>query len=211
MSIESQPQIILATSSSQLLLDFQKAKIPHSSINIHHTLQIDPRKDPVQLAKEASLELAKAQNNTKQTVLIAAYTIASLDVKILEIPKNHQEADAQLRQVSGKIIHYTTGIAIIDNPKSRVINQTQTYKVTIAGLSNQEIKWYTDTKEWLTNTPINLQGQGVRLIRSTEGNPSPIRLIVEQLVNLGYEDFLMPPPPQPEKESQNTGSHLPFL
>lgn len=211
MSIESQPQIILATTSSQLQQDFQKAQIKHQLLNTHYSLHLDPRKDPTQLAKEASLDLAKSQSNTKQTVLIATYTIASLHNKILETPKNEKEAINMLRLISGQTISYTTGIAIIDSPKSRIINQTQTYNVTVAGLSNQEIKWYASTKEWLTNTPLSLQGQGLRLIRSTEGCPSPIRLIVEQLINLGYEDFLMPPPPKPEAENHNTGSHLPFL
>lgn len=212
MSSESQPQIILATESSQLLDSFRNAQIVFRKDSTHFTPSVkDERLDPIQYVKDMSLEKANQLNLNKQTILISTFSQVSLEGQLLMKPKNLTIAENQLRSISGKTIEYLTGITILDNKKSRRINQIHKYQVTIANLTLQEIEWYKTTKDFLTSTPINTDNLGVRFIKSTSGTPTPTRLIIEQLVNLGYEDFLMPKPQKPEKESQNTGSHLPFL
>jgi septum formation protein len=212
MSLESQPQIILATESSQLLDSFSKVNIDFTPNNsIFTPSKQDSRFDPMQFAKDMSLEKANQVNSNKQNLIISTYRVLSLEGKLLLKPKNRSESHQQLKDISGKTINYITGVTIIDNKKSRRINQLHTFDVTIANLSKQEQDWYTITKEFLTKPPIDIYNLGLRFVKKTEGTETPIRLIIEQLINLGYEDFLMPKPKNMNTPAKNTGSHLPFL
>ncbi len=212
MSLESQPQIILATTSSQLSANFTTAEIPVTHQDQPYTSDLfDERKEPKQLAKDISLEKANYYSSTKQSIVIATHSLITLNNQILPTPQNQTQAKSQLSQISGKTIQIVTGVAIIDSPKSRIINQTHTLDVQIANLSKHEKAWYINQKEFTTHPPINIFKKGASLIKSINGTPTPYRFILEQLLNLGYEDFLMPLPQDEATPKENTGSHLPFL
>lgn len=212
MSSESQPQIILATESSQLLDSFTKAKIKFHHNSTHFTPSSeDERLDPTQYVKDMSLEKANLYNTNKQNLIVSTFSRICLNQKLLLKPKNLKIGHQQLLAISGNTLDILTGITILDNKKSRRINQVHKYQVTIANLSHQEIEWYRSTKEFLTSPPINIHGLGIRFVKDTAGTETPTRLIIEQLINLGYEDFLMPKPNKNEPKPTHTGSHLPFL
>ena len=219
MSSQSQPQIILASSSTQRHTLFQKLKIPFQIIKPDYNLpEINTiRKDPSQIAKELSFQKAQTLSNLKDKIILSFQTIVSINDELIPKPKNRTHAKEILHKISNQSLKFTTGVALIDTHKSRRINQSQETIVHIDHLNIREIEWYLSTAEWQgTTAALDINNLGSRFIKKIEGDfhnalGLPVHLVAEQLNNLGYEDLLMPPPPESSKPKEDTGSHLPFL
>lgn len=218
MSLESQPEIILASSSSFRQEIFQQMGIKFTYIK-PEVVEEEPstHKSIEQLVKDVSLHKAQSLKQMKDKIIIAFDTLVAVGDDILQKPKNAEEAKKMLQKISTQTVKVVTGVAVVDTHKTRTISQTETTLVTVARLSSAEIDWYIQTNQWQgVSGALAVEGLGSRFIRNIQGNFNnilgvPSRLVYEQLINLGYEDMLIPPPPKVEKTKSETGAHLPFL
>ena len=97
-------------------------------------------KVPVYLAKKKA-ETFKSFAD-KQTILITADTIVSIDDKILNKPQNYDEAFKMLKTLSGNRHTVITGVCITTFDKQKCFNAfTDVY---FDNLTDKEIKFYVD-------------------------------------------------------------------
>jgi septum formation protein len=93
------------------------------------------------LAKKKSLAYTSLSENE---ILITADTVVISEGKILNKPKDREEARTMLTMLSGKIHQVKTGICIRSLEKGESLD-TATTSVTIKELTDKEILFYIDT------------------------------------------------------------------
>tara|TARA_Y100000588_G_scaffold45461_1_gene42973 strand:+ start:435 stop:1067 length:633 start_codon:yes stop_codon:yes gene_type:complete len=180
MSSDSEPIIILASSSEARRSLLEKAGIPHS---------VEPSKiDEVEVKKSlraegiTSVELAETLANLKATtvsrnhpgkLVLGVDQTLDLDNTIFDKPRDFSEAAAQLKYLRGQSHHLTT-YAVIAQDGLRIWSAVDTARLTIrANMSDQFINNY------LACCGINLlstaglykvESVGVQLFSKIEGS-----------------------------------------
>ncbi|MBD5403080.1 septum formation protein Maf [bacterium] len=138
-------KIILGSSSprradilKKMKLDFEI--IPSSYVEPHD--KADFSYDFVEnSAYNKALYVAKEYRNEEFSV-IGADTIVVIDNKILEKPKDYQDAKNMLKSLSGKTHFVVTAVAVVDSKTlDSKVKSTTTY-VTFEDLSDEQIDYY---------------------------------------------------------------------
>ena len=128
----------------------------------------------------------------RDCAIIAADTIVALGDVILEKPKDRQDAINMLKMLSGRWHEVHSGVCIIYNGKTTVVNEVT--KVHFKELDNSTIKWYADTNEPMDKAgSYGIQGYGAMLVDRVEGDfynvmGFPISKIVSELARLEIYD-----------------------
>lgn len=217
MSPQSQPQIILASSSPYRLQILQNAGINASQVTPEFQEHHDPyiQRNPLEAAKNISLQKAESLKHLKDKLILAFDTIVVANENILNKPQNQQDAINMLNSYSGQTVKVITGVCILDTARSRRVILQEITNVKVANLSKQEIDWYISTDEWKDKSgAMSIDGLGSRFIERIEGDYQnviglPLRLVYEQIINMGYEDLVLPR--QEMKSLDKINSPLPFL
>lgn len=119
-----------------------------------------------------SLALQKAQAvavSNPQSIVIGADTVVSLGNEILGKPKTEADAIKMLKELSGKIHHVYTGVAIVKDKK--VKNFYVETKVEFFELSEDEIERYVATGEPMDKAgAYGIQGKGCVLVKKIDGD-----------------------------------------
>lgn len=108
--------------------------------NIEYTNPIDY---VLELSKEKAEDVA---SRCSEGIIIAADTIGHVNNKRFEKPKDRVEAIAFMRELSGKINEFVTGVTIIDLYQNKTITFADNVKVKLQELSDEEINWYVDNQ-----------------------------------------------------------------
>jgi septum formation protein len=133
--------------------------------------------------------------------VLGADTIVVMDKQILGKPANRQDAERMLRMLSGHTHEVTTGVCIM-GPKSSANTtgktepalgdtRSETTRVTMYKLSDEEIKSYVDSGEPMDKAgAYAIQGMASRWIPRVEGDYSnvvglPIALVYRMLKEAG--------------------------
>lgn len=123
-------------------------------------------------------------------LIIAADTIVYFD-KIMGKPKNKGEAYEMLSFLSGKTHYVFTGICIIDTETSKKIVDYEKTKVSFNDFSQDFIKRYLKTNEYLDKAgAYGIQGYGELLVKEIHGCYNNVKgLPLTKLNNLLTKHF----------------------
>ena len=122
--------------------------------------------DPRQVVVENALRKARA---VEGDLVLGADTEVFLDGRIFGKAADAQEAEAYLRELSGRTHEVWGGIALIDAGEERTAHAVT--RVSFAPLDEAWIAWYLATGEWRDRAgAYAIQGFGSVLVDSVEGD-----------------------------------------
>ena len=168
--------IILASASprrrqllSQIVNEF---KIIPSSINEESliTNDMDSMEIPEFLSTKKAMDILEKNPND---IIIASDTAIIFNNKIYGKPKNIAEAFDMLKSFSNNTHYVVTGVCIAT--KNKTISFTSKSEVTFYNLSDEEIREYLTSNEYIDKAgSYAIQGKGSLLIKSINGDYNSI-------------------------------------
>ncbi len=175
-------KIILASKSNDRSELFNRLNIPFEVLNTHINESDYKARyfEPVELVKElakAKVLIAKEMlvNEENGTVVIAADTIVELDGKIIGKAQNEIEAFKMLKTLTNRSHNLITGIAITEINKSKVVIDYDTTVVTLLNLSEEDIRRYIKTGEWIGRAgAYSSRDRASLFIKEVQGSPSNV-------------------------------------
>ncbi|XP_029329605.1 probable bifunctional dTTP/UTP pyrophosphatase/methyltransferase protein isoform X2 [Mus caroli] len=120
--------------------------------------------------------LGRAEDPETATVVIGADTVVAVDGRILEKPRDREDALGMLRSLSGKQHSVITGVAIVTwgglgGPAQEVRAFHEETRVTFSPLSEELIREYADGGEgWDKAGAYAIQGRGAMLVQGVAGD-----------------------------------------
>lgn len=133
----------------------------------------------------------KSRISAKDSIVIGADTVVSIDGKILGKPGNEQEAYDMLKSLSGKTHQVYTGYCGVSTDDGYAVCESVCTDVTFAELSDEEIYNYIHTGESYDKAGgYGIQGKGVMLVEKIDGDYfNVVGLPVRSLVNMLKKEF----------------------
>mgnify|MGYP002510794456 FL=1 len=156
--------------------------------------------DPEKVTEELALQKAEAvavglPPRTDPVIVIGADTVVSIDGKILGKPADQKQAVDMLRVLSGKSHNVSTGVALVgleDGRQTRLKVFSETTKVRVAELTEEEIISYVNTSEPYDKAgAYGIQGIFGKHIQGIEGDYNnvvglPVHRLYEELKDFLY-------------------------
>ena len=187
-------KLILASSSKQrreilnnlgLKYEIVKSLVEESSSNT----------DPCEYVKDLSKNKANSvvEQVKEKAVIIAADSIIYMDGKIYEKPKNKEEAFENMKKMSGKLTYAITGVTIKDLYQDKEICFSDTTKVYLKEMSDEEIRWYVENeKDLLNRGGYAIQGKASIFLDKVIGDYNTLfgispSKVYDELKKLGYK------------------------
>ena len=189
--------IILASSSPRRQEILKLLNIPFKVIipNIDETISsaIEPEEIPEFLAREKVTAVIHSLPPQQEILwILGADTIILKEGKIFGKPDSRAQAEAFLREFSGKTHQVITSVVLYNGRKKTFVSKNAVTKVTFSELSDKEINWYLDTEEWHGAAGgYRIQSLASCFIKSIEGTQScvtglPIFELYDMFKELGY-------------------------
>lgn len=108
-----------------------------------------------------------------EKVVLGSDTVVVCAAKIIQKAHTDEEQEQVMRALSGKSHHVLTAVCVIDEKgKSRV--RLNTTKIQMKRLSEQEIKDYVATHEWVGCAGYKIEGCLAGLVRKMNGSYSGV-------------------------------------
>ena len=192
--------IILASSSPRRQEILKLLNIPFKVIipNIDETISsaIEPEEIPEFLAREKVTAVIHSLPPQQEILwILGADTIILKEGKIFGKPDSRAQAEAFLREFSGKTHQVITSVVLYNGRKKTFVSKNAVTKVTFSELSDKEINWYLDTEEWHGAAGgYRIQSLASCFIKSIEGTQScvtglPIFELYDMFKEQGYSLF----------------------
>ena len=189
--------IILASSSPRRQEILKLLNIPFKVIipNIDETISsaIEPEEIPEFLAREKVTAVIHSLPPQQEILwILGADTIILKEGKIFGKPDSRAQAEAFLREFSGKTHQVITSVVLYNGRKKTFVYKNAVTKVTFSELSDKEINWYLDTEEWHGAAGgYRIQSLASCFIKSIEGTQScvtglPIFELYDMFKEQGY-------------------------
>ena len=189
--------IILASSSPRRQEILKLLNIPFKVIipNIDETISsaIEPEEIPEFLAREKVTAVIHSLPPQQEILwILGADTIILKEGKIFGKPDSRVQAEAFLREFSGKTHQFITSVVLYNGRKKTFVSKNAVTKVTFSELSDKEINWYLDTEEWHGAAGgYRIQSLASCFIKSIEGTQScvtglPIFELYDMFKEQGY-------------------------
>lgn len=156
--------------------------------------------DPEKVTEELALQKAEAVAGSLSlradpVLVIGADTVVSIDGKILGKPADQKQAADMLRVLSGKSHNVSTGVALVgleDGRQTRLKVFSETTKVRVAELAEEEIISYVNTSEPYDKAgAYGIQGMFGKHIQGIEGDYNnvvglPVHRLYQELKDFLY-------------------------
>lgn len=114
---------------------------------------------------------AVAKNLGKDTVIISADTVVTLDGKVLGKPKDKEDAHKMLTALSGREHEVYTGVCVMRRSDSKVTCKSVCTRVKFKSLTEDRIDAYIATGEPMDKAgAYGIQGVGSMLIEGIDGD-----------------------------------------
>ncbi len=189
-------QIILASTSPRRKELLALLQIPFSVMEP----VCDEDGKRVQSAKELVQHLAcqKAQSVAAcfpEALVLGGDTLIEIDGEILGKPQDLKDAEAMLRQLSGRMHQVHSGIALVCLTRKRIRTDVESLQVYMKKLSESDIQAYLSTEESLGKAGAYcIQEQGASLIEKISGDfPAVVGLPLKKVAGLLEEEGLALP------------------
>ena len=193
------PALVLASTSryrraqlEQLGLTFSTHP-PLIDEDIIKAMEISPSEIAQKLAKLKVEFVAKSCPNS---LIIAGDQIAEIDGQILNKPETDERAFQQLKQLSGRVHHLWTAIAIHNSSTNLTKVHLEKYTLTMRTLTDAQIRSYIAIDQPLDCTgSYRIEALGISLFEAIEGRDHTgiIGLPLMQLVSILNEFGLLIP------------------
>ena len=144
-----------------------------------------PHEDPLPFVRRMALSKAKriAELNPNENIL-ACDTIVVVGKKILHKAKDEDEQYHIMKLLSGKSHRVISSVCLI-NKNGRVSQRTVTTKIFMKLLSEEEIKLYVESKEWVGVCGYKIEGMLAAYVIKMNGSYSGVvGLPLHETVNL---------------------------
>ena len=180
-----QPQLVLASTSPFRKALLEKLQLPFSTCKPQVDETPLPDETPQALvARLAELKARAGGEQYPQGLIIGSDQVAVIDGQILGKPGDHTTAMQQLRNASGKVVTFYTGLCLYDAGKDSAQTEVVPFKVHFRELSDAQIESYLHKEQ-----PYNCAGSfksealGIALFEKLEGD-DPNTLIGLPLIRL---------------------------
>ena len=189
------PEIVLASGSPRRAEMLEKLKIHF----VKRVVDLDESPLTGESAPDYTLRLARekaeAAAGKRNEIIIAADTTVTIDGAILGKPADKNEAEAMLKQLSGRSHEVLTAVALSANETHADICATE---VVFRQMTEKEIAWYISTGEPMDKAgAYGIQGFASLFIEGMKGSYSnvvglPIQLLERLFLRHGFQmiDFI---------------------
>jgi septum formation protein len=193
----SRQMLVLASTSPRRISLLKQLGVPFEAVD-PGDVENSVSKDPVTHVKAHAEAKAEAvAPKYPDRIIIAADTIVVLDGKILEKPRNQEEAKTMLRALCGRTHTVISAITIIK--KKHTNTKTEETKVTMKAFTEEEIEAYVATGEPMDKAgAYAAQGVGAFIIERVDGCfynvvGLPLSLLYDMLRDAGIESLIKKP------------------
>lgn len=147
----------------------------------------------------AKLKADAAEKIVKDGVIIAADTVCYYNGKILEKPKNREEAVDMLYSDKERVEEVWTGVAIYDKDKNEKVIFAECTKIFLTKMELDEVNFYIDNDAdvYKRAGAYSIDGKNALFTRKIDGDYAnviglPVARIFAELKKLGYSmrDFI---------------------
>lgn len=185
--------IVLASQSPARLELMTIAHLPHtvSPQDIDET--VIKGEKPADLVRRLALGKARSAAQThKDCFILAADTVVSVGVRILNKPVDRDDAERQLRLLSGRSHLVMTGLCLV-TPEGREVFRRVVTRVDFKRLADWEIETFLDTEQWQGKAgSYALQGHAAVFMKSIQGSHTnviglPLHEVRNLLIGNGYK------------------------
>jgi MAF protein len=132
--------------------------------------------DPERLTRELSEAKARAVGARRQPcepcVIVAGDAVATLGSRILEKPRDLDEAFRMLSSLSGSTFSFVTGLAVYHTGTKHMLSTAQRSNITFRTLLESEIRAYMGTHPVLHCAGAYEEDAVLRFAERVEGNPN---------------------------------------
>ncbi len=134
--------------------------------------------------EKAQAVSSKIKTNQKPALIIGSDQCAVLDEKIIIKPNTPEAAFQQLKNSSGKIVIFYTGVCVINSETNTEQVDFETFQVTFRNLTDQQINAYLEKDQpYDCAGSFKAEGLGVALFKKMQGD-DPSALIGLPLIKL---------------------------
>ena len=163
-------KIILASKSPRRRELMELLHIPFDVIVSDIDERIDPQNDLVKEIEKLSYRKAEAVfKDHPDALVIGSDTIVKIGNDILGKPKDIEQAEAMLKELSDNTHEVVTGVSILYKDQTETFSSVA--KVTFYPLDEKEISEYIATNEPMDKAgSYAIQGDAAKFIRSIEGD-----------------------------------------
>jgi len=147
---------------------------------------------PDYITRLARAKVIAVARKRESGLVIGADTIVVLDGRVLGKPRDEDDAEEMLRQLSGRWHAVMTGVALYDIATRREVADYDKTLVRFAQLTDKEIEWYSRSGEPMDKAGgYAIQGHGSLFVEEIAGNyfnvvGLPIPLVYRLARRLGY-------------------------
>lgn len=140
-------RLILASTSKLKNEILNKVGMNHDNEKSEFEEISDNTTDVYKYVMDLSYGKAKSiENKVTDCIILGIDTVVYLDNKIIEKPKNIEEAKSNLINSAGKTTSVITGLTLINKITNEVIQDYQETKITLRDISNDDIEYYIENE-----------------------------------------------------------------
>ena len=162
-------KIVLASTSKYKKEILDRCRIKHISIK-PLCEEISNKTNPYEYVCELALNKAKSIKE-ECDIVIGLDTITLIDNKIIEKPKDIDEARNNLINSSNNIVKVITGICIINNNTNEVVNEYDETIISFKEINNKDIEFYLKyEEEYMYSSGFILENIASNFIKNINGS-----------------------------------------
>lgn len=178
--------LVLASTSAFRRGILEKLRVPFTTANPELDETALPGETPDALVQRLAEGKARAVADQfgADTLIIGSDQLAVIDDSVLGKPGNFDNAFAQLRQSSGRVVEFRIGLCLLDNRSGKADVALETFRVHFNELSDAEITAYLNADQpYQSAGSFKSEGLGIALFNKLEGD-DPNTLIGLPLIRL---------------------------
>ena len=196
MSIQSQPPLVLASSSLIRKRVLAKIGIEFTAISPNIDESQWPEEAPEALVQRLSEEKArKVARQFSNHLVIGSDQVAVVNNEIVGKPSNRAQAIKQLEAASGRTVSLYTGVALLNSGTGRIQVDVLPYRVQFRKLTRAVIENYIDRDQpYDCGGSLRSEGLGIALLSKFEGEDPNILLGLPliRLIDMLAEESVFP-------------------
>lgn len=184
MNTSTSLPVVLASTSPYRKELLQRTGIDFKTIAPDVDESCLPGETPENLVKRLAEAKARVIGKTCQALIIGSDQVAASGDEILGKPGTHENAVAQLRKLSGKLVTFQTGLCLLNSTSNEMQVDNIPFRVQFRKLDEQQIERYLRADQpYNCAGSFKSEGLGITLFERMDGD-DPTALIGLPLIRL---------------------------